>query len=100
MRIETPEGFAVTNLALRFANDQELTRAVKDKAQQVIEWRTIGYTFIMSPRNLVIVRAGALGGDLATVHGGWKYLTAGHMHSEWREINLAARAFVPWKRRV
>jgi hypothetical protein len=51
----------------------EILQVMKDPTTQIIEWGVLGFTWMTSAKHLAIVRAGALGGDIRDVHGGWKY---------------------------
>lgn len=81
-----------TRLAVRQTTEDE-TKRVLQNVSAVIEWETVGYTFIKSDKELAIVRSGALGGDVRELHGGWKYLNLLHMNIEWNEIRLASEPF-------
>lgn len=55
------------------ASEAETERAMRDKSAEVIEAPVIGATFIVSRRTLTTLRAGAMGGDVFSVEGGWVY---------------------------
>lgn len=82
------------NHALGFASEADI-RAALDDSDSIIEWETIGFTFVRSSRHLVIVRSGALGGDVRTVHGGWKFANIFQLEMAWREIRAVANCFSP-----
>jgi len=82
----------LTSLALRFATDKELKAALQT-TDAIIEWESIGLTFHRSLQTLVIVRSGAMGGDVHEVHGGWVYLIPGHLLKEWEEIGIGGTAY-------
>lgn len=83
----------MTNHAERFATESELKAVLAEKNTKVIEWEQAGMTFIKSDTHLVILRAGAFGGDTRVVHGGWKYTTPFGMQIEWNEIRQVAPAY-------
>lgn len=85
-------------LPVREATQAEIRATLGDKRGKLVEWPNAGFTFIMSPRQLVIVRAGILGGDVREVHGGWKYLTLGHLLFEWHEIIAQIPSFTTVKK--
>jgi hypothetical protein len=89
----TGDRFNLSPLALRFANPRQLKAATRDPDAEYLEWESAGYTFIKSPRHNVIVRTGAMGGDVLDIHGGWKYLLPAHMEKEWQEIKTLADSF-------
>ncbi len=78
------------------ATEPEIRRTLL-KPSEVIEWETGGMTFLLGLRpndkEYVIVRAGALGGDVRNVHGGWRYLRLVDCMKEWAEIRLVAGAY-------
>jgi hypothetical protein len=100
----------LSSLALRFLTESEFARVLKctEHRHQVVEWPGAGMTFVYCARGVnteingraqwcpVIYRAGALGGDVRQMHGGWVYLTPLHAAKEWREIQEAGRAY-GWK---
>lgn len=55
------------------ASDAEVRRALRDKEADVIEAPVTGCTFFLSRRLLTTLRAGAAGGDVFAVEGGWVY---------------------------
>ena len=75
------------------ATEAEIRRALSDPAARAVEWENGGLTFILSERHLVIVRTGALGGDVREVHGGWRYLRLVDCLKEWTDIRQTAGAF-------
>jgi hypothetical protein len=75
------------------ATESELRNAIGDPGAVYVEWENAGLTWIMSDRYHVIVRTGALGGDVRDVQGGWKYLRREHMLKEWEEIKAVAESF-------
>jgi hypothetical protein len=83
----------LTGFALRFASPRKIKAATQDTDAEYLEWESAGYTFVKSPAHLVIVRAGAMGGDVLDIHGGWEYLLPAHMEAEWREIKSLAESF-------
>ncbi len=87
-----------TSLSIRLLTEDECKKVLGDPDAEIIEWETNGLTFVKSSKHLGIVRTGAMGGDVANVHGGWKYLNFGHLIKEWREIKLVSRAFTREKR--
>lgn len=83
--------------ALGFASEADI-RAALNSSDAVIEWETIGFTFVRSEKECVIVRSGALGGDTLEVHGGWKFANIFKLEMAWREIRAVADCFAPVKR--
>lgn len=81
--------------ALRLADEDELKKAVGDPHARIIEWASVGLTFVRSDRQCVIARTGALGGDVRQVHGGWFYLNTILLAADWQEILYVAKAFTP-----
>ena len=57
------------------ASEREIRRAMGDVHAQIIECPIISMTFVCSHVYGCIVRAGALGGDIRNIEGGWQYLT-------------------------
>ena len=55
------------------ASDAETRRAMKDTTSEIIEAPIVGITFMVSYATLTILRAGAMGGDVRNVEGGWVY---------------------------
>lgn len=80
------------NHAISFATDAE-TRLALNNSDEVLEWETVGYTFVKSARACVIVRSGALGGDTREVHGGWKFGNVFAMERAWQEIKVVAGCY-------
>lgn len=86
----------LSSLALRFLTEAECKRFMRcheTPPHEVIEWETNEMTFHRCPRLHMILRTGAMGGDVRSIDGGWLYLTADHMDKEWREIGEVAKAF-------
>jgi hypothetical protein len=75
------------------ATEPELRRALSDPRAVVVEWENAGLTFVASERDLVIVRTGAMGGDVREVHGGWRYFNIQSFLKEWGEITTVAQSF-------
>lgn len=64
----------------------ESTKAGSD--YQVVELEGIGITLIATQRPLMaIIRAGAMGGGLRNVEGGWIYDNPFSLLLDWQEIN-------------
>jgi hypothetical protein len=55
------------------ASDTEIRRAMKDTNSEIIEAPIVGITFMVSYATLTIIRAGAMGGDVRNIEGGWVY---------------------------
>lgn len=55
------------------ASDREIRRAMQDKHAEIIEAPIVGITFMISYSLLTVLRAGAMGGDVRNVEGGWVY---------------------------
>lgn len=55
------------------ASDAEINRAMRDKNAIIIEAPMINITFILSRAYLTTIRAGAAGGDIFSIEGGWVY---------------------------
>jgi hypothetical protein len=55
------------------ASDAEVRRAMKDRESEIIEAPIVGITFMVSYSTLTVLRAGAMGGDVRNVEGGWVY---------------------------
>lgn len=107
----TPE-FSMSHLALRTLTEREFNRVLScPEGDLVCEWPNAGLTFVYCRRGVevthnsigftgdgtfdapVIYRAGALGGDVKQMDGGWVYLDPMHAMSEWREIQHVAPAY-------
>jgi hypothetical protein len=82
----------LNNHAIGWASDADIRDAL-NSSDGVLEWETVGYTFVKSARACVIVRSGALGGDTREVHGGWKYGNVFAMERSWAEILLVAGCY-------
>lgn len=82
------------NHAIAFATDEDVRAALED-SDGVLEWETVGYTFVKSARACVIVRSGALGGDVREVHGGWKFANPFRMEMAWNEILVVSGCYAP-----
>lgn len=82
------------NHAIGWATEADIRRALTHSSG-VLEWETVGYTFVQSARARVIVRSGALGGDTQEVHGGWKFANVFAMERAWQEILLVAGCYSP-----
>lgn len=74
-------------------NEAELRKALADKDATVVEWESAGFTFLRSPNTCTIIRAGALGGDVRTVHFGWRYWNVDQMDLDWAEILSLVNSF-------
>lgn len=99
--------FSMTSLALRFLSNAECRRILRcNSGDQYCEWDNAGLTFVYCPHGIEyltdtgastmgvgIMRAGAMGGDVRDIHGGWLYLTEMHALREWREIQEVAKAY-------
>jgi len=93
----------LTSLSLRLLTETEVRQVLRcmQRDHEFQEWETVGFTFLLCTRgphtNLgrgpAIIRAGAFGGDVRDVHGGWLYLTEMHARKEWREIGEVAKAY-------
>src|SRR6266545_684192 len=68
------------------ATEAQIKRAMQDPNAKICEWPTSGLTFIYSLKERVIVRTGALGGDVFAIDGGWYYLDHVDCISEWMDI--------------
>lgn len=55
------------------ASDAEVSRAMRDRTSEIIEAPIVNITFMVSYATLTILRAGAMGGDVRNVEGGWVY---------------------------
>jgi hypothetical protein len=55
------------------ASDAEVRRALRDHEAIAIEAPVISVTFLVSRKTLTTLRAGAAGGDVFSVEGGWVY---------------------------
>lgn len=82
----------LNNHAIGWATDADMRLAL-DNSDGVLEWETVGFTFVKSARACVIVRSGALGGDTREVHGGWKFANVFAMERAWNEILLVAGCY-------
>jgi hypothetical protein len=80
------------NHAIAFATDSDIRAALED-SDGILEWETVGFTFVKSARTCVIVRSGALGGDTREVHGGWKFANVFAMERAWAEILIVAGCY-------
>jgi hypothetical protein len=89
----TEDPFAISRLAIGEASEQDIKYTLQDPKAQVIEWETIGVTFVLSVRWRVILRTGAMGGDTFEVQGGWKYALPSHALKEWKEIKALIPSF-------
>jgi hypothetical protein len=78
--------------AINWATDEDIRTALKHP-DGVLEWETVGFTFVKSARSCVIVRSGALGGDTREVHGGWKFANVFTMEMAWQEILVVAGCY-------
>lgn len=82
-----PQFAPFSDRPLREASDAEITQAIKDKSGLTyIEWPIGGLTFIRNRKRKLIIRTGALGGDIKSVHGGWYYHTRDMLDLDWEEI--------------
>lgn len=77
-----------------FASEGDIRRALSS-TDGVIEWETVGYTFLKSAATCVIVRAGSMGGDTREVHGGWKFPNPFALERAWQEILTVAGCYNP-----
>lgn len=84
----------LNNHAIGWATEADIRQALNNTSG-VLEWETVGYTFVQSARACVIVRSGALGGDTHEVHGGWKFANVFAMERAWQEILLVAGCYTP-----
>lgn len=82
----------LNNHAIGWATDAEMRLAL-NHSDGVLEWETVGFTFVKSAYACVIVRSGALGGDTREVHGGWKFHNVFAMERAWAEILLVAGCY-------
>lgn len=82
------------NHAIGFAGEADIKLALSH-TDGVLEWETVGYTFVKSAHSCVIVRSGALGGDTHEVHGGWKFANVFAMERAWQEILVVAGCYSP-----
>lgn len=80
------------NHAIGFASDADIRHALQNQ-DGVLEWETVGFTFVKSGVACVIVRAGAMGGDTYEVHGGWKFANPFKMEMAWQEILVVAGCY-------
>lgn len=80
------------NHAISWASEADIRLAL-DNSDGVLEWETVGFTFVKSARACVIVRSGALGGDTREVHGGWKFANVFAMERAWQEILVVAGCY-------
>ena len=84
----------LNNHAIGWATEADIRSALAHTSG-VLEWETVGYTFVQSARACVIVRSGALGGDTHEVHGGWKFANVFAMERAWAEILVVAGCYSP-----
>lgn len=82
----------LNNHAIGWATEVDIRAALED-SDGVLEWETVGFTFVKSARACVIVRSGALGGDTREVHGGWKFANVFAMERAWEEVLLVAGCY-------
>lgn len=76
------------------ATDAEVARAMRDKTADVIETPVTGCTFIVSRRYLTTLRAGAMGGDVFSIEGGWVYAHDLGQRLDERELRIVAQVGV------
>jgi 2-keto-3-deoxy-6-phosphogluconate aldolase len=55
------------------ASEMEIRRALRDKNSTIYEVPAIGITLMVSRVHLTTLRAGAAGGDIFCIEGGWVY---------------------------
>lgn len=75
------------------ATESEIRLALSDPNAKYCEWESAGLTFVLSEKEMVIVRAGAMGGDVRDVHGGWKYFNLQSLYKEWHEITAVEPSY-------
>lgn len=73
------------------ASERELKRAIRDRNAEIIEVPMISMCFIVSYRDLVIVRSAILGGDVRDIEGGWAYASDLRLRADVQEIRGLAR---------
>lgn len=76
------------------ASEKELRRAISDRHAEIIECPVISMTFVVSHVYGCIVRAGALGGDVRNIEGGWQYLTSADLRADRDELRQLAEISV------
>lgn len=72
------------------ASEAEVSDAMRDKESTALEAPVIQITFLISYKLLTIVRAGAMGGDVMSVEGGWVYGNVFSMMRDVEEIKMVA----------
>lgn len=72
------------------ASDAEVRAALRDKESVVIEAPVIQCSFIVSRKHLTTLRAGAGGGDVFAVEGGWVYAHDLAQRLDEREVRQVA----------
>jgi hypothetical protein len=76
------------------ASEREIARAMGDQHAQIIECPIISMTFVCSHVYGCIVRAGALGGDVRNIEGGWQYLTNIDLRADVAELVMLSEISV------
>lgn len=82
----------LNNHAIAYATEADIRLAL-DNSDGVLEWETVNLTFVRSTYARVIVRSGAMGGDVREVHGGWKYANVFALERAWQEILVVAGCY-------
>jgi hypothetical protein len=68
------------------ASDAQVKIAMRDKDATIIEVPWLNMTFFISRKYLVTMRAGAAGGDVFSIEGGWVYATDLQQRADEQEL--------------
>lgn len=82
----------------RELSEREIRKVLNARKLRVAESDIMGIQFFSNISMLSIVRASGVGGDVFTVHGGWKYGNLIAYLQDWKEIEYISDRVSVWEK--